>query len=1071
MIINSPKINIFFLFLIILSFTSLTSTAQNLSEAERLNSIANTYYNQGEYEKAIIYCEQALDIREKLLGYEHPDVAASLNTLAELYRVIGRYAEAEPLFKRSLAIREKSLGPDDPNVGTSLNNLAALFYTQGRYAEAEALFKRSLSIYEKSFGPDHPNVAQILNNLVLLYQSQGRYAEAEPLCKRSLAIREKSLGPVHPDVAESLNSLAGLYYTQCRYAEAEPLYKRSLSIREKSLGPDHPYVGISLNNIAQLYYSQSRYTEAEPLYKRSLAILEKSLGPDHPNVGQSLNNLAMLYKIQGRYVEAEPLVKRSLAINEKSLGPDHTNVGTILNNLANLYDTQGRYAEAEPLYKRSLSIREKSLGPDHPDVAQSLSNLAALYHRQGRYAEAEPLFKRSLSIREKSLGSDHPDLALSLNNLAKLYETQGRYEEAEPLYKRSLSIWEKSLGPDNPYVALNLNNLAGLEGVMGRYQDALAHMDMGLEIDEKVIDNVFSGASERVKFAFLKSLNYRYNMLFSLVYQGLLEENKALIACLNSALKRKGMVLEALSGERTALLFSDYSEAKDILKKDQSLSTQLSNLIFSGPGNDDPSFYKQKIADLEKTKEEIESKLASMSQAYAQEKALRKVDYLQVCQKLPVDAGLIEIVKYRNFDFKTKDNQKRWGDKNYLAFILKKSENPTPILIDLGKADMIDEVVRTFRQKMFLSSKNISQMGELKAEEILSEKAKELYQLVFLPISKYLDGTKTLYFSPDGELNLVPFGLFEDENGRYLMEKYQIHYLSSGRDLVRFQEQAKGKQKIVIIADPDFNMSGDKRVAASQKEIANDLYVALRSVIKRSPDLKQVAFESLPETRKEAGLIEQLFDKQDVESYLGPNALEEVFKGLKAPKTLHIATHGFFLEEQDKSEMYNEMDRQRGFKVMGEMDQFSGLQIENPLLRSGLVLAGANRLGSEELPEGVDDGILTALEIAGKNFMGTDLVVLSACETGLGETMPGEGVFGLRRAFQLAGARSVVMSLWKVPDKETRELMVEFYKRIQTGEGKSSALQNAQLEMMKKRKKETGAAHPFFWGAFVCVGD
>jgi tetratricopeptide (TPR) repeat protein len=226
-------------------------------------------YYSGVYAVAEKPLRRSLIINEKILGPDHPHVAASLNNLALLYKVQGKYAEAEPLYKRSLAIKEKALGPDHPHVATSLNNLAGLYYAQGKYEEVELLYKRSMAIFEKVLGPDHPDVAASLNNLAGLYDAQGKYAEAEPLYKRSLAIREKTLGPDHPDVAASLNNLAGLYYAQGKYAEAEPLYKRSLAIFEKTLGPDHPDVAVVYKNMAELYRKIGKKEEADKLEERA----------------------------------------------------------------------------------------------------------------------------------------------------------------------------------------------------------------------------------------------------------------------------------------------------------------------------------------------------------------------------------------------------------------------------------------------------------------------------------------------------------------------------------------------------------------------------------------------------------------------------------------------------------------------------------------------------------------------------------------------------------------------------------------------------------------------------------
>ncbi len=455
--------------------------------ATSLNNLASLYDKQGKYAEAEPLCRRALDIKEKAFGPDHPSVANSLNNLALLYANQGIYAEAEPRLQRSLDIWEKAFSPRHPEVATSLNNLAALYDNQGKYAEAEPLHKRALDIRVKVLGPDHPSVAASLNNLAELYRNQGMYAEAEPLNKRALDILQKVLGPNHPDVANSLNNLAGLYVNQGKYVEAEPLLQRSLDISEKALDSGHPSVANSLNILGSLYYRQGKYTEAEIIYRRALEIREKALGPDHPDVATSLNNLALLYKNQNKYSEAERLYKGALDIWEKAFSPRHPEVATSLNNLAALYDNQGKYSEAEPLYKRALDIQEKVLGPHHPEIATSINNLAALYGSQGKYAEAEPLHKRALDIREKALGPHHPKVAQSLNNLAGLYHNQCKYAEAEPLLQRSLDIWEKAFGPHHPEIATSLNNLAALYNNQGKYAEAEPLHKHALDIQEKVL--------------------------------------------------------------------------------------------------------------------------------------------------------------------------------------------------------------------------------------------------------------------------------------------------------------------------------------------------------------------------------------------------------------------------------------------------------------------------------------------------------------------------------------------------------------------------------------------------------
>jgi tetratricopeptide (TPR) repeat protein/MinD-like ATPase involved in chromosome partitioning or flagellar assembly len=453
--------------------------------ARGLNNLAALLRDTNRLTEAEPLYRRALAITEKSFGPDHPNVAIGLNNLALLLSDTNRLTEAEPLFRRGLAITEKSFDPDHPDVATGLNSLAGLLRDTNRLAEAEPLYRRALEIDQKSFGPDHPNVAKGLNNLASLLRATDRLSEAEPLYHRGLAITEKSFGPDHPNVAIGLNNLALLLSATNRLAQAEPLYRRALAIDEKRFGPDHPRVATGFNNLALLLYNTNRLAEAEPLYRRALAITEKSFGPDHPNVARGLNNLATLLRDTNQLAEAEPLYRRALAIDEKSFGPDHLNVAIDLNNLAGLLSDTNRLVEAEPLYRRALAITERSFSPDHPNVASGLNNLALLLSATNRLVEAEPLYRRALAITEKSFGSDHPNVAIGLNNLAGLLRDTNRLAEAEALYRRALEINEKSLSPDHPNVANGLNNLASLLNATNRLVEAEPLYRRGLAITEE----------------------------------------------------------------------------------------------------------------------------------------------------------------------------------------------------------------------------------------------------------------------------------------------------------------------------------------------------------------------------------------------------------------------------------------------------------------------------------------------------------------------------------------------------------------------------------------------------------
>ncbi|GCA73562.1 photosystem I assembly protein Ycf3 [Microcystis aeruginosa NIES-2520] len=983
---------------------SQVSPQDKLAEAERLTQQVIQLYQQGKYNEAIPLAEQALAIIKQQLGDNHPLTAQSLNNLALLYQSQGRYSEAEPLYNRSLAIRKQQLGDNHPDTATSLNNLALLYQSQGRYSEAEPLYKQALAIRKQQLGDNHPNTALSLNNLALLYQSQGRYSEAEPLFKQALAIRKQQLGDNHSNTAASLNSLAALYYSQGRYSEAEPLYKEALAISKQQLGDNHPLTVAILNNLAELYRVQGRYSEAEPLYNRSLAIFKQQLGDNHPLTAASLNNLALLYLFQGRYSEAEPLYKEALAIIKQQLGDNHPDTAISLNNLAGLYESQGRYSEAEPLFKQALAIKKQQLGDNHPSTATSLNNLAGVYKSQGRYSEAEPLLKQALTIRKQQLGDNHPSTATSLNNLALLYTVQGRYSEAESLLKQALTIIKQQLGDNHPLTATSLNNLAVFYQSQDDIPQAINYLSQGLAVQEYNLSENLKMGDDKQKQDYMAKVLGTTNSVISLNLQAVPNNPEVTRLALKTILERKGRILDVSTNSLQILRQrTDDPESQQLLTQLIEVRTQLSNLTFKKPEDiKNPEIYRQEINEVTEKAKEIEGKIGRRS---AEFRSLSQPITLEGIQKLiPANAALVEIVRYQPFNPKAPENQ-RFGIPRYAVYIL--YPNGDIKAKDLGEAKPIEDKLIYFRDNLADAQTPIPQ---------LKESARQLDEILMQPIRQLLGNTKTILLSPDAALNLIPFEALVDENNQYLVENYHITYLTSGRDLLRLKDKFASQQSPLIVADPFYGKAGEK--------------VALT----RSIDLSEFTFPGLPGTEQEAKAIKNLLPQATV--LTGSQATENAVKQVKKPNILHIATHGFFKPESNV--------------------------IENPLLRSGLVLAGVT-IGQSA----GDDGVLTALETTNLNLVGTKLVVLSACDTGKGDIKIGQGVYGLRRALVIAGSESQLISLWKVSDDATKDLMVAYYGRLQKGEGRSEALRQIQLGMLKGEKQK----HPFYWASFIPSGD
>jgi CHAT domain-containing protein/tetratricopeptide (TPR) repeat protein len=1032
--------------------------------ATSLSNLASLLSEQRQYASAESLCRRSLAIYEKALGADHPYVALSLNNLSQLLRQQGRFAAAEPIARRSLSMSVKDLGPDHPSVAIRLNNLGLLLQDLGRHAEAEPLFRRSLAINEKVYGADHAIVATILDNLAGLLSGQGQYKAAKDLARRALEIREKILGPDHPDVALSLNNLAYLLKSQGQYTSAEALYRRSLAIYEKTLEAGHPDVALSLSNIAALLHRQGLLSAALPLVRRSLSIREKALGPDHPEVATSLNNLAFLLQELGQYVSAEPLFRRSLEINEKVHGIDHPDVALSLGNIANLLSNQGQYDAAEDLHRRALEIQEKALGRDHPDVALSLNNLAYLLKSQGQYTSAEALYRRSLAIYEKTLGADHPDVARSFNNIADLLHSQGLFSAALPLVRRSLGIREKALGPDHPDVARSLNNLAFLLQELGQYASAEPLFRRSLAIKEKVygtdhpdvaasLNNLASHLSDQGQYRSAMTIQYRstrHETVWLLRELPLLPDRSrsaqlrqlghawewpfgwissyppAAKLALEIRLNRQGLLPEI--EQRQALLLNAPGVKRAKVEQLQALTQQLASVSLS--------VIRRSVLRDERDKLQAE--------IYRQipELQLQLVTPAAVAKVLPADGALVEFQRYRPYSGR-KHKDKRWGAAQYIALILK--PNGSINSVPLGAAAAIDATV----QKGLRASAD----GLSDADAIWAQ----LSAQVLKPLLTQLTGSRQWFLSPDGELNRVPFAALPapQQAGKRLAQMVQLRLLTTGRELVRLQKTALPGSTALVMANPNYNRPSTKQPLAARPD------GAWTPAQRRSAELGSNQWKPLPGSEHEGQKVAKLLGTGLI---TGAAATTTALQRQMGPRVLHVATHGFFVADQ-------EAKSPEGLKAIQEgLPLLSSLRQEDPQLRSGLVFAGANQPDLD--PK--DDGYLTAAEAVNLNLKGTELVVLSACSTGQGEVRTGEGVYGLQRSLTVAGARSTLLSLWKVDDAATAEFMGRYYQRLKSGEGRSDALAAVQEEFRTGKVQSPSGANwkePYYWAAWQLLGD
>jgi CHAT domain-containing protein len=839
-------------------------------------------------------------------------------------------------------------------------------------------------------------------------------AGAVPLLERALTLADGARGARDPQIAFVTARLADVYLELRDAARAEPLFTRTLEIMDENPGRDHPSTGFVRARLARLYQQQGERLKAEALVKEALGVIERRVGPDHLLFVRSLMTLEVLRDDADDLQQAKEIVDRQLSILEKLHYTDTVLYAQVLSNLGSVYLGQDD-PRAEDVLKRSLALSERLRGREAYAGTNQLVNLGIIARARKDYAAAEAYYQRAFAIRERMLGPDNPDLVLLLNNLANVYEDAGEPQRALENHFRALRIEENVLAPYHSMTLVTTSNIAGIYTAGGDVEKALAFRRRADAIAEQELALNLVVGSERQKLLFLRSMSERSDKTISLNLREAPASDDASALAALVILQRKGRVLDAMT-DTFAVLRQRAADPVDraLLDRLNETTAQLAHVALGGSGAMARDRRRQAIKDLEAHKEQLEAELSERSaQLRAQ---IRPVTLEAVQAAIPGRAALLEFSVFHPWDPKAEDTGGR-TTAHYAAYVI--GRHGTPRGFDLGEAGRIDGLIDDLR-------------GALRdpARGDVRRLARALDDRVMRPLRAALGDATQMLISPDGELNLVPFEALVDERGRYLIEGYDISYLTSGRDLLRMQVPRLPRSGPVIVADPLF---GEPTTHAQS--------ISHATPRPAPPDgLSQIYFAPLAGSAGEARAIKALFPEATLLS--GARATKAAIQRADAPSLLHVASHAFFLPDADAGS--------------------AGIDVRNPLLRSGLALAGANSNGGP-----ADAGILTALEASRLNLWGTKLVTLSACDTGVGDIHNGEGVYGLRRAFVLAGAETVVMTLWPVSDAIAREPMAAFYASLRAGDGRGDALRQAKLAMLKQKRRQ----HPFYWAGFILSGQ
>ncbi len=1014
--------------------------------ATSLNNLAVLYYFTAQYESALPILEQVLDIQEFNLGLYHTDVALSLNNIGLIYSQLGEYNKAIQIQNRALQIYRKVFGSEHVSVARTLNNLSVIYLKIGQHETALKLQEQVLIQYKNAYGPEHPDVTLSLSNIGSIHSEMGEYKNAMKYFDQALIINTKILGSEHPTVALNLNNLAALYSEIGSYDKALPLNVESIRIYRLVLGSEHPDVAMSLNNLASLYLSIGFFEKALPLQEQALWIWKKNLGEEHRDYAMGLNNLAVLYSEIGQNVKAIELNEFALNIRKKIFGIEHPDVAMSLNNLSLNYLDLGDFEKSIECSKKALEIYKVSFGMQHPDYALGLSNLASIYSGLGQFELALQLNEEALAIRKLLFGDTHIEVGLSLNNIASIYQDLKQNEKALSNYKMALSINEKAFGRNSPEVSLNLGNLSSVYSTMDQNEKVLSPLLEAVSILVKQIKSNFLILSEVPKMEYIEKELYQFEWLQSFSYNHpdlLLKSKKPVF---NAQLFLNGIVL------RTSLALSQavYSSGDSLLEQDYNHFISLKKHYAQSITKtiEDLKNAEINLSVIEDSIEVVERRLSLRSKEFANDLVKEEIGFDDLTASLSKDAAY---VYFSSFSY---HNGKSWTDSiMYTAYVIQ-AEDKEP------------EQIRLFEQRALdsLLSKQKSGVG---VNEVYGSSA--LYDLIWKPLLPSLIGSKKIYFSCSGALHSIAFSALQDNSGSILSDKYSLHQISGPAQLVipsnpvLFTEKSPSNKDIALFGGIDYQAdSADMKLAVTSFITDSTFMFATRSMLPQETDRGSV-WQPLPGTMQEVESIEKLFVSNTRSSvkYKGAAALEEQVKSQQAkqaPKILHIATHGFFIPAP--KEDLNKLDRQ--LRMSGD-NAFQ--RAENPLLRSGLLFAGsAHTWKGEPTLLGAEDGILTAMEVSQLNLRNTRLSVLSACETGLGDVKGSEGVFGLQRAFKLAGVDYILMSLWSIPDKETNEYMQYFYGELLSTNNINTAYQTAQNKMRSRYPDE-----PQKWAGMVLV--
>lgn len=1036
-----------------------------------LRSLGGLYFDWGKKDQAFHFKRQALQLAKEA-ALSDMSIADAQFELGALHRLVFQFDSAVYYYLQVEKTYKNKAGVKSTTYASILGQLASTYYYLGAIDSTENLRLRALSIY-KSINPNSLDYANALFWLGSFYSDVDRIKEAEKYFRDGIKLQENLTGPTLA-LAGKLGPIGWFYMNLANFNEAEIYYKKAMSMVEAINGKDCIAYGFRLNELGVLYKLKGSYAKSEEYLLAFLKIEGKKRGVNSSGYGISLNNLGTLYGTMGLDQKALQCYQQAAQIMGTIFGKESEDYAFYLNNLAGAYRDLKNYKRADSLYSIVLTVRKKYFGPNHPKTINTISNLAAFEMLTGAYQKSALSYANVIDYRTKVFGSESLNTLYPKEGKAELLTTMGKYQESNQLLLPIVAIYKKNLGENHPTYA-GLNKKLGINAIgLHDYKQATPFLKTTLAIRFSQVDKIFSSLTEREREDFYKNMKSDFDVFnsYSLIGAGKIDflgkknavpDFTLLQDLYNNQIATKALLLSSTARLRKQIISGSDKVLKEKFFEWEKLKSQLASLYQKSSADTDvkgEQSPKNKIArdSLEEKIDKLERELSSKSEKFAKKEDKKKYTWQDVQAKLKPGEAAIEIIRMQKYGLKewiTDDSDP------------KKTRYPK---IDLTDTVLYAALIVTLETKtapelvLFTDGNNMEsrQMKSYQNNIYQRQVDGESYNRFWRPIASNpaIQGkVKKIYFSPDGIYNQVSLNSLQNpETKKYLIDEVDIQLVTNTKDILIAKQSNEANYYGMFIGNPSFYVS--------KKSVAPKEGVRSYSLTRGG------SLASLPGAEHEVDVIRQLMDStssdwEKSDLLKGKDATESKLKNMENPRVLHIATHGFF--EQSQSAQGT-----RGAQIEVEeskVQESTGNRL-NPMLASGLFLQGGGdalaklKTFDYELLDR-EDGILTAYEAMNLNIENTDLVVLSACETGLGEVNNGEGVYGLQRALKVAGANSIVMSLWSVSDDATMILMKEFYKGwLKTGD-KAESFKKAQLAVRANKRFD----HPFFWSAFVLVGN